>query len=678
MGIFSKKDTLFFLAVFLFFAYCTPSPKKALLENGVIDWEKSQTQGKCFRMTGEWKFAWLGTSPDTSLPKEPEKFSTSVIPGSWTKHDWPGSDEGEFPKYGKALYRVDLLSSMPVESLHLVSYDQGTNYRIIFNGKIINEVGKVGDPTEKGLELRTSYSILPPWQGTAHLDFEISNYQYRKGGLWKPPILGTPECVGRYYLDRRDLEGILCGGLFFLGLFHIFVSVFYKKDSSALILGIFSITVGLRLYSTGVRLFPEHFLVGPEIYLRTEFITWFMGMPLAQHFLLEVFPVDFGKKFLKLGYIFAGIFTLITLFTGPAIYSYLINPSYLLFVFNGACSLVVLAKAVSQKMVGAYIYLTGFIFLLFFMISEILFHAELLDSWELSGIGVGLFVLGNSLSLSSKMLSGFREREKVQEILNTNLEELVRKRTRELEFARDEAEAANKAKSEFLINVDHEVRTPMNGIVGITQMLLDSDLKPEHKEMLELLKRSGDAMMVILGSMLDASSLEKGTLYLLNKRFSLKASIYEAAMRVEDKIRKKNLDFSVTLSENLPETVEGDEERFKTMLLVLLENAEKFTVKGFIKLTGEKLQDTNLDYRLRFTVQDSGIGIPEDKLSSIFNPFQQVDSGVTKPFQGAGLGLALCKALAQKMDGDISVQSVPGKGSEFILEIALSKPEIQS
>ncbi|TGL64493.1 sensor histidine kinase [Leptospira sarikeiensis] len=678
MGIFSKQVLLVSIFAIFFFPSCTPSPHKAPLENGVINWEKSRSQGECFRMTGDWKFAWLGEVPDRSLPKEPEKFNTALVPGSWKSAEWPFHSEGDYPKYGKALYRVDLFSDVPVESLHMIMFDQGTNYRILFNGKLINEVGKVGDPTLDGLELRTSYSIFPAWQGLAHLDVEISNYQYRKGGLWKPPVLGTADCVSRYYLDRRDLEGILCGGLFFLGLFHIFVSAFYKKDSSAFILGIFSITVGLRLYSTGVRLFPEHFLVGPEVYLRIEFITWFLGMPLAQHFLLAVFPVNFGKTFLKLGYIFAGVFTLITLFTGPAVYSYLINPSYLLFIFNGSCSLVVLIRAVKNQMVGAYIYLTGFIFLLFFLGSEILFHAEILDSWELSGIGVGVFVLGNSLSLSSKMLSGFREREKIQEILNTNLEELVKKRTRELEFARDEAEAANKAKSEFLINVDHEVRTPMNGIMGITQMLLDADLKPEHKEMLELLKRSGDAMMVILGSMLDASSLEKGTLFLLNKRFSLKASIYEAAMRVEDKIRAKNLEFGVTLSDNLPEVVEGDEERFKTMLLVLLENAEKFTARGFVRLTAEKVQETRLEYRLQFRVKDSGIGIPEDKLSSIFNPFQQVDSGVTKPFQGAGLGLALCKALAQKMDGDISVQSTPGKGSEFILEISLSKPEIQS
>lgn len=664
------------LALALFFgSFCTPSPRKAPMQNGFMDWDQAKNGRGCYRMAGDWKFAWLGETPDRGLPGNPEKFILQTAPGSWIGVDWFGTS---LPKYGKALYRVELHSKDPVESLHLVSYDQGTNYRILFNGVPITEVGKVGDPSPDSLALLTSYTILPAWQGNAVLDFEISNYYYRKGGLWKPPILGLPDCVNRYYMDRRDLEAILFGGLFFLGLFHIFISVFYKKDPSALILGLLSMTVGLRLYSTGVRLFPDHFLLGPEVYLRVEFITWFMGMPMALHFLLSVFPVSFGKIFLKIGYIIAILFTLITLFTGSEIYSYLIVPSYLAFLLMGIVSLSVLAHAVWTGMVGARIYLTGFLFLLFFLGSEILFHAELLDSWELSGIGVGIFVLANAISLSSKLLSGFQEREKIQEMLNVNLEELVRKRTRELEFARDEAEEANKAKTEFLINVDHEVRTPMNGIMGITQMLLESDLKPEHKEMLDLLKRSGDAMMVILGSMIDASSIEKGTLFLLNRKFNLRAAIYEAAMRVEDRIRRKGIHFQVVVDENLPEAVEGDEERFKTMLLVLLENAEKFTKEGSIRLLAEKLGESNFQYRLRFQVEDTGIGIPEDKLGSIFNPFQQVDSGVTKPFQGAGLGLALCKALAQKMDGDILVKSIPHSGSVFILEIGLSKPEIQS
>ncbi|WP_246052753.1 sensor histidine kinase [Leptospira semungkisensis] len=677
MGSFSKIS-LFVWSLLLFCVSCTPSPGRAGLKNGALDWEEFRSRGECFRMTGDWKFAWLGTEPDTSLPLEPKEFSLQEVPGSWNKSEWTAPAPSEYPKYGRALYRVELHSEKPVESLHLVSYDQGTNYRILFNGVLMHEVGRVGDPSLEALELRTSYVILPAWQGKANLDFEVSNYHYRKGGLWKPPIFGTYSCISRYYMDRRDLESILCGGIFFLGLFHICVAAFYKKDPSALILGFFAILVGLRLYSTGVRLMPEHLLVGPKVYLRTEFISWFLGMPLALHFLRTVFPVDFGKRSLQISYWVAGIFTAITLFTDPEIYSYLITPSYVMYIFAGQASLTILAHAVRKKMVGARIYLIGFIILLILLGSEILFHAEVFDSWEISGVGVGIFMLSNSLSLSSKMLSGFREREKAQEMLNTNLEELVTKRTKQLESARDEAEAANKAKSEFLINVDHEVRTPMNGIMGITQMLLDSDINPEHKEMLELLKRSGDAMMVILGSMLDASSLEKGTLYLLNKRFNLRASVYEAAMRVEDKIRRKGLQFSVVVSDTLPEAVEGDEERFKAMLLVLLENAEKFTSQGSIKLVGELVTETKFQYRVRFQVQDTGIGIPADKLTSIFNPFQQVDSGVTKPFQGAGLGLSLCKALAEKMDGSISVESKPGFGSVFTLEIGLSKPEIQS
>ncbi|TGK10287.1 histidine kinase [Leptospira fletcheri] len=670
------KHSFSFVLALLLIVSCRPFPKGGIVVDGVLHWDqaKSSHRGDCFRLTGKWKFAWLGERPSRELPGDPAVFSLQTTPGSWTGEVWQGQI---LPAYGKALYRLELTSGGRVENLHLVSFDQGTNYRILFNGKVLTEVGRVGDPSPDALALLTSYVVLPPWEKKANLDFEISNYYYRKGGLWKPPIFGEPACVQKYYEDRRDLESLLIGGLLFLGLFHIFVSVFYKKDPSALVLGCFSIVVCVRLYSTGVRLFPEHFPVGPEIYLRAEFITWFIGMPLGLHFLYSVFPIDAGRTLLKIGYSIASVFVLATLLTGSNIYSHLIGPSYIAFVLMSAASFYVLAKAVRNRRPGALLYLFGFFALLFFLASEILYHSEVLDSWELSGVGVGIFVLSNALSLASKLLSAFREREQAQEILNLDLEELVKKRTRELEWARDEAEAANRAKSEFLINVDHEVRTPMNGIIGITEMLLESDLKPEQREMMELLKKSGDAMMVILGSMLDASNLEKGTLLLIHRPFHLSAAVYEAAMRMEDPIREKGLSFSVSLPDDIPDAVVGDEVRFKRMLIGLLENAEKFTKQGSILLRGELLAKTQFAYRLRFEVEDTGIGIAEDKWESIFAPFQQVDSGVTKPFQGAGLGLSLSRALARKMDGDINVKSSPGKGSVFMLELSLSKPEIQ-
>ncbi|PJZ68929.1 histidine kinase [Leptospira perolatii] len=670
------RNILFVFLLSSQFLQCGLSPSRASLTDGSLDWDfvSSNERVACVRLNGSWKFAWLGEEPKRELPKEPKEFGFQTVPGSWTGEIWQGKI---LPSNGKALYRLELYSSGPVESLHLLSFDQGTNYRILFNGVPIHEVGRVGDPSLDALSLLTSYVVLPTWSKKANLDFEISNYNYRKGGLWKPPVLGKAECLNRFYLDRRDLEAIVSGGMLFLSLFHIFVSVFYKQERSALVLGFFCLSVFLRLYSTGHRLLPEHFEVGHSVYLRIEFISWFMSMPLGVHFLYLVFPTELRKIGLYMGYAVAIGFSLITLATNPATYSHLIVPSYGLYLGLGLNAALVLGDAVRRGWSGAWIYLIGFLSILLMVGSEILYHSEVMDSWELGGVGVALFVLSNALSLSQKLLHEFKEKERVQEMLNRNLEELVGRRTKELESARDEAQAANRAKSEFLINVDHEVRTPMNGIMGITEMLLDSELKPDQREMVELLKRSGDAMMIILGTMLDASNLEKGTLLLLSKKFVLRAALYEAAMRIEHLIKRKGVKFTVDITENLPEAAMGDEERFKKMILGLLENAEKFTKEGEISLKAELLEETDHNYKLRFVVEDTGIGIPEDKLNTIFTPFQQVDSGVTKPFQGAGLGLSLCRALARKMDGDVYVRSEPGKGSAFTLELYLAKPEIQ-
>lgn len=664
--------------VWVAFAVCTiclgfsretlASSNTPRVEAGVLDlrsWKPSDTP---VVMSGNWQVAWEELSnPDTFFANP--KIQTVFVPDDWSS---PSTEGRPFLKTGYATYGLQVL--LPEHHLEL-ALDLGSfRYAstVFLDGKVRR---KHGEPSALAAEeiaaawSQTGSIVIPASDGTARV-LEIvvhgSNYIHAKGGYRGAMQIGLAQDAIHAMTVDVVARVLLIGGTLLLALYHFVLFLNRRQDLAFLSFTGFLLAIAVH----GVCNLP---VLGDLVknlnavfMLNVEYLSLVLGSYSGLLFVWHVYPQTRWEPLNKV-FAFICLAWTVSILIAPSVqftgWLPLLQVSILVGLLVGISCLVV---AVRRGLEGAWLFLLSLAIAaggaLYGIVMMTLFDQAL--SWVVYPC-MSVMLLAQASVLGRRVTSAFATSEHLRARLqeaNEGLEETVNNRTVLLEKAVEEsrkavldAHSASQVKTKFLAMMSHEIRTPMNGILGVASLLQCTELDAKQIKFLNIIRQSGDDLLMILNDILDISKVEAGEMVLEERDFDLKSMLLRCKALWLPRAQQKNL--SLELDADLPPNLylRGDEHRIMQIVSNLVSNGIKFTSSGSVQIRARATQVSDGNIQLTLQVIDTGIGIPVESRDAVFQPFLQADLSTTRKFGGTGLGLSICKELVDMMKGTVAV-----------------------
>lgn len=590
-------------------------------------------------LQGEWEFYWKELIYRGGFGKtNPDYYQFPAL--------WNGSEVGgtELSSKGYATYRVKMILPDSMEfTMHIE--DVYSAYSLYLNGKLIAKNGEVATNRNSYTpEWKPLFVPLKNLRDTNELVLQIANFDHSKGGAKEGIWIGRQhqmetEEINSIAYDLLLTGCLLMGGLFFVGLYF-----FGKHDKAILYFSLFCISYSYRIIGFGFYVLHSLIDISWYVAIRLEYITLFLCAFLFAKFIRNLYPEEAKKIVWDVITVICLFCIGVTILFPASIFTFLIEPFFVLLFIYFFITIFVYYKAHLHHRPGATYALvsTAIVFSVFFYgIFE--YFKVVQDHPAVSFWGYITFFFSQSLVLSFRFAYYLKK-------------------------AKETAEIASQAKSDFLSTISHEIRTPLNAVVGISHFMLQEKPRKDQIENLSSLKYSAEHLTTLINDILDYNKLESGSVEFEQMDVNLRELAQTIRKGYLAKAKEKGLDIVLEFDDNIDVDVVTDRTRLNQTLNNLIDNAIKFTKKGKITLRIFQVKSSAKTMSIKFEVEDTGIGIPRDKLISVFERFTQASSSTTREYGGTGLGLSIIKRLLELQGVEIKVESQPGKGSKFYFE----------
>lgn len=628
------------------------SKQQPTAKNGVLDLTKWNLQKDGpIQLDGQWEFYWkqLLTLSDFKKNNRKIKFSGyQNVPDVWNHYNVNGTKPSGM---GYGTYCLNVKLPKGQKSLGLKLLTMSTSYKLMLDNKQIASSGVVGKSQKTAApQYKTQAVSISPSSNEFKIIIQVSNYTYSRGGIWRSIILGTDQKMRILTENSARREMFVFGVMIIMLCYHFSLYWIQKRNKSMIYAMLGLLFIALRILVTGeyyiTKLFPNipFFLI---IFL--EYTTIYWAPIVWVLFVGELFPNEFPRRTLRVFTSAAIIFTVIAAITPIFIYTNLLMWVELYTVAMFIYTFIKVIKAYLRKRSDAPILLFCVILILCTYIFDTLFFWDIFTEGFGNSlmIAVTITVLLQAYIIAVRYSRAFDEAEEYSHRM----------------------EYLNQLKDEFLANTSHELRTPLNGIISITESILHDKvqkLSPHIENRLNIVLQMGQRLSFLIKDILDFSRMKNNKLILEKNTFELFALIDNIFNELELKASDKNITFD-RVSEEKSIYITADKYRIIQVLYNLLDNAIKFTNDGGLIIV-KLIKKHN---KVFISIIDNGIGIPENKLARIFEPFERVELSDTSRYPGIGLGLNISRSIVQAHGGDISVKSKLNEGSEFTVVLPL-------